>query len=252
MGDGRDPARKPDRAFRPSVRENTMRSVHVMTGLFLTTLVLPLAAQAPECGAYSGNAEKVCSAGVDGTRAFHPLFGMLVSGGNPTIGSAATLGGVGHASLTLRANASNVVLPDLNYTGSSSRVPAGDEVLVPAPMVEGALGIYKGMGGGLGAVDLLGSALLLPTEQLKKFSVDPDARRLGIIAIGLGYGARIGLMRGSGPLPNISVSAMRRDVPTITYGDVAGGDTYGYSVNLHATNLRLIASKQLAVLDLAG
>ncbi|MFL5548644.1 MAG: hypothetical protein ACJ8AQ_13915, partial [Gemmatimonadales bacterium] len=94
--------------------------------------------------------------------------------------------------------------------------------------------------------------LLLPTDQLKNFSVDADARRVGDIAIGLGYGARVGLMRGTGPLPHISLSVMRRDVPTVIYGDVAGGDTYDYAVNLHATNLRLIASKQVAILDLAG
>src|SRR4051794_11175300 len=121
MGDGRDPARKPDRAFRPSVRENTMRSVHVMTGLFLTTLVLPLAAQAPECSAYSGNAGRVCSAGVDGTRAFHPLFGMLVSGGDPALCPAGALGGLGHASMAFRPTAVEMVLPDLGYTAPARR-----------------------------------------------------------------------------------------------------------------------------------
>ena len=30
---------------------------------------------------------------------------------------------------------------------------------------------------------------------------------------------------------------MRRDVPTLIYGDVASGDTYGYTMDLHATNL---------------
>ena len=67
----------------------------------------------------------------------------------------------------------NVVLPDLDYTGSSSTVPAGDEVLVPAPLIEGALGLYKGMSGGLFAVDLLGSAQLLPTEQLEELQRRP-------------------------------------------------------------------------------
>src|SRR3954469_7033641 len=183
MGDGRDPARQKGRAFRPSVTENTMRAPYLLAGLSAVALVSPLLAQTPECSAYSSNSERVCAAAVDGTRAFHPILGMLVSGGNPTIGSAATLGGVGHASLTLRANAGNVVLPDLDYTGSSSTVP-GEEALVPAPVVEGALGIYRGMSGGLFAVDLLGSALLLPTEQMNNFSVDADSRRVGNIAIG--------------------------------------------------------------------
>jgi hypothetical protein len=198
------------------------------------------------------NAQRVCAAAVDGTRAFHPLVGVLVSGGNPTIGSAATLGGFGHASFTVRANAVNLVLPDVNYTGSSSTVPAGDKIFAPAPLLEGAVGIYRGMSGGLLAVDFLGSAQLLPTDQVDNLVVDSGARKIGSIALGLGYGARVGLSRGVGPLPAISVSVMRRDIPTITYGNVSAGDQYSYGVNLHATNLRLIASKQVAVLDVAA
>jgi hypothetical protein len=44
---------------------------------------------------------------------------------------------------------------------------------------------------------------------------------------------------------------MRRDIPRITYGDVPAGDRYSYGVDLHATNLRVIASKQVAVVDVA-
>ena len=91
-----------------------------ITGLLLLALAVPALAQTPECAGYVSNAQRVCAAAVDGTRAFHPLVGVLVSGGNPTIGSAATLGGLGHASLTVRANAVSLVLPDVNYTGSSS------------------------------------------------------------------------------------------------------------------------------------
>ncbi|HYF39463.1 MAG TPA: hypothetical protein VD930_07255, partial [Gemmatimonadales bacterium] len=40
--------------------------------------------------------------------------------------------------------------------------------------------------------------------------------------------------------------------PKITYGDVSSGDRYSYGLDLHATNLRLVASKQVAVLDLAA
>jgi hypothetical protein len=224
----------------------------ILTGLSLAVVAAtPGIAQTPECSAYSGNAERVCAAAVDGTRAFHPVFGMLVSGGNPTIGSAATLGGPGHASLTVRANAVNLVLPDLNYTGSSSTVPAGDKLFLPAPLVEGSVGLYKGMSAGLFALDFLGSAQLLPTSQINNVTVDPDARRIGSIALGLGYGARVGILQGLGPLPNVSLSLMRRDIPRITYGDVPGGDRFSYSVDLHATNVRLIASKQVAVVDVA-
>jgi hypothetical protein len=229
-----------------------MRAAPLLAGLSLIAIVLPVIAQTPECSGYVANAQRVCAAAVDGTRAFHPVVGVLVSGGNPTIGSAATLGGLGHASLTLRANAVELVLPDLAYDGSSSTVPAGDKLFAPAPLVEGALGVYRGVGNGLLAVDLLGSAQLLPTDQIDNLTVASGARKIGGIALGLGYGARVGLLRERGPLPAVSVSIMRRDIPEITYGDLPAGDRYSYGVDLHATNLRLVASKQLPVFDVAA
>jgi len=228
-----------------------MRAAQLLAGLFVLALTTPALAQ-NECSAYVSNARRVCDAAVDGTRAFHPVVGILVSGGNPTIGSAGTLGGLGHASLTLRANAVNIVLPDVGYTGSSATVPAGDKLFAPAPLVEGSLGLYKGLPSGLLALDFLGSAQLLPTDQIDNLTVDPDARRIGDIALGVGYGARIGLLKEMGPLPAISVSIMRRDIPQITYGDINGADRFSYAVDLNATNLRLMASKKLVVLDLAA
>ena len=119
-----------------------MRAAYLLAGLFLLAVVSSASAQT-ECAGYVSNAQRVCAAAVDGTRAFHPIVGVLVSGGNPTIGTAGTLGGLGHASLTLRANAVELVLPDLSYNGSSSTVPAGSKLFAPAPLVEGSLGLYK-------------------------------------------------------------------------------------------------------------
>ncbi|MFL5403269.1 MAG: hypothetical protein ACJ8BF_10680 [Gemmatimonadales bacterium] len=227
-----------------------MRAAHLVAGLALVAFASPIAAQT-ECAGYTANAHRVCAAAVDGTRALHPLMGVLISGGNPTIGSAGAMG-LGHAALTLRANAVEVVLPDLSYNGSTATVPAGQKFFAPAPLVEGALGLYKGMSGGLLALDLLGSAQLLPTNQIDNLTVDGSARRIGSIALGVGYGARIGLLREMGPLPAVSVSVMRRDIPRITYGDVPAGDAYSYGLDLHATNLRLVASKQLLILGVAA
>jgi hypothetical protein len=229
-----------------------MRAAPLLAGLSLVAIASPMVAQTAECAGYIANAQRICAAAVDGTRAFHPVIGVLVSGGNAMIGSAATLGGLGHASLTLRANAVEVVLPDLAYDGSSSTVPAGDKVFAPAPLVEGALGVYRGVGNGLLAVDLLGSAQLLPTDQIDDLTVASGARKIGGLALGVGYGARVGLLAERGPLPAVSVSIMRRDIPQINYGDIAAGDRYSYGANLHATNLRLVASKQLLVFDMAA
>ena len=228
-----------------------MRASLLLAALVLA-VALPVSAQNSECTAFGGSSRRICDAALDGTRAFHPVAGILVSGGNPVLGTANTLGGLGHFSVTARANAAEVVLPDPSYDGSPGAVPSNEGLYAPVPLVEAAAGLWEGLPSGLLSIDLLASAQLLPTNQVDDLSVDPDARRIGDVALGLGYGVRVGLLRDEGPLPAVSVSAMRRHVPRIAYGDVDGGDEFRYSVDLEATNLRLVASKQLAALQLAA
>ncbi|MBA3317079.1 MAG: hypothetical protein H0T50_03185 [Gemmatimonadales bacterium] len=216
------------------------------------TAVRPAAAQLSECSPFSGASRRICDAAVDGTRAFHPIAGLLVSGGNPVIGTANTLGGLGHFSLTARANAADIILPDPEYDGSPGEVPSSEELYAPVPLLEGAAGIYGGLPSGLLSVDFLGSAQLLPTNQIDNLTVDGDARRIGDVALGFGYGLRVGVLRDEGPLPAVSISAMRRNIPRVAYGDLEQGDEFSYAVDLQATNLRLVASKQFAVLQVAG
>jgi hypothetical protein len=210
-------------------------------------------AQNDECSIYFGQAQNVCDAAVDGTRLFHPIAGLLVSGGNPVIGTAQSLGGFPHMFIGVRANLVNVGLPDLNYDGSGNTVALDDEVLFPSPVVEGGLGIWKGLNHGLLSIDALGSAQLLPTDQVDNLTVDEDARNIGDIALGLGYGARIGLLRGSFPVPSVSVSIMKRTIPRIQYGDLSDvSQDYQYAVDLQATNLRAVASTRLLFLNVAA
>jgi hypothetical protein len=223
----------------------------------LAAFAAPAAAQNTECAGYgTSNARNVCNAAIDGTRYFHPVAGILVSGGNPVIGSAAALGGLGHFSLSLRANAVSVVLPDLDYDGSSGTVQSGDTIFAPAPQIDGAIGLWGGLPGGLLAVDLLGAAQLLPTDQIDNFRLDQDATTVGGLGLGVGFGARIGILSGAGPLPGVSLSIMRRNIPTIQYGTVSAtdptGDDYAYAVDLHATNLRLTAGKKIAAFAVAA
>ena len=177
---------------------------------------------------------------------FIPFLGVLVSGGNPGARQRRPARRAGHFSVTARVNAVEIVLPDSRYDGSSATVPGGEKVFAPAPLVEGARRALRRAA--LGAAGhrrpRLGAARCRPVSSTTS-RVDPSAPRIGNMALGLGYGARVGILRETGPLPGISVSIMRRDIPTITYGDIAGGDEFQYSVDLHATNLRLVASKQL-------
>src|SRR3989441_6461323 len=135
----------------------------------------PLAAQEPQCASPNTFVQASCQAAVDGVRAFYPLAGMVVTGGNPVIGTAGSLGGLGHFALTARVNAIKAALPDPAATNQTP-VPTSFNGAVPAPVIEGAVGLTKGLGGGLLAVDVLGSALILPTG-IKNLTVDSNATK---------------------------------------------------------------------------
>jgi hypothetical protein len=228
-----------------------MRTTLLVLSLTLAAAA-PAAAQRSDCSSLGGNGRRICDAALDGTRAFHPIAGLLVSGGNPVLGTANTRGGLGSFIVTVRANAADVVLPDPSYDGASNEVPSSEELYAPVPLVEAAVGVFQGLPSGLLSVDLLGSAQLLPTNQIDHLTVDRDATRIGDVALGFGYGVRVGILRDEGPLPAVSVSAMRRNIPEVVYGDLAGGDEFRYGMDLQATNLRLVTSKQFAAFEVAA
>jgi len=215
----------------------------------------PLAAQEPQCNIpASPFATAACNTAVDGVRAFYPLAGMIVNGGNPVIGTARSLGGLGHFALTARVNAIKAALPDPR-AGSQTPVPSSFNGAVPAPMVEGALGLFKGVGGGLLAVDVLGSALILPTG-INDLTVDSGATHISDAALGFGYGVRVGVLNGGFPVPAVSVSWMHRTVPRLRYGTlgpiIGTGDDFEFTMDLKSDSYRAVAGWKLAVVDLAA
>lgn len=224
------------------------------SAVFLLGAAAPLVAQNSQCTPYAvnANAYNVCNAAIDGTRAFQPILGLLTSGGTPVLGTPGNLGGFGRFNVVARVNATDVVLPELSYDGSTTTIPAGDQLFFPSPLIEAAAGLYGGTPSGLFAIDLLGSAQLLPTTQIQNLTVDSSARRIGSVALGLGFGARIGLVRESATAPGLSVSIMRRNIPQLRYGESTGTTTYTFATDLRATNLRAVASKHLSVLQLAA
>src|SRR5437764_14757322 len=77
----------------------------------LLSLAASLAAQEPQCAMPDPNATAACNTAGDAIRAFHPLAGMIASGGNPVLGTATSLGGIGHVAVTARADAFRASLP---------------------------------------------------------------------------------------------------------------------------------------------
>ena len=176
---------------------------------------------------------------------------MIVSGGNPVIGTAGTLGGFGHVSATLRVNAIKASLPNPD-SAAQNPVPSSFDGYFPAPMIEAAVGLYGGQGGGLLSIDGLASAVLLPASRVPGMSVDPGAPKIGDVALGIGYGVRIGVVRGSFPVPAVSVSVMKRHVPRIQFGDVTASDPADFATDLNATNWRAVAGMRVLFADVAA
>lgn len=220
--------------------------------MLVVGMAAPIAGQEPQCqSGTTPQARAACNTMVDATRAFHPLAGMIVSGGNPVLGSAGTLGGFGHVSATLRVNAIKASLPNPD-SAAQNPVPSSFDGALPAPVIEAAVGLYRGQGSGLLSIDALGSAVLLPVSRVQGMSVDPDAPQIGDIALGLGYGVRVGILGGSFPVPTVSVSVMRRHVPRVQFGDLPGGDPADFATDFDATNWRVVAGLRVLFVDVAA
>jgi hypothetical protein len=213
----------------------------------------PVQAQNPTCDLVrlvSGRIANLCDAAIDGTRAFHPVAGLLVSAGNPVLRTRSGGDGLGGFALAVRANTVRVQLPDLSYDGSAGTVPAGERLLFVAPLIEGSAGLYA-VPGRL-ALEALASAQLLPTGQVENLEVVPGGAHLGAAALGLGVGARAALTPAPS-LPAFSLSVMRRSVPRVQYGNLADPlEEFQYAIDLRATNFRLAGSQRFRGFALAG
>jgi hypothetical protein len=212
----------------------------------------PLQAQNAPCDLVrlvSGRVANLCDAAIDGTRAFHPVAGLLVSGGSPVLRTNGG-GGLGSFALAVKANATRVQLPDLSYDGTAEIVPAGERQIFIAPSIEGSAGLYAVPG--RVAVEALGSAELLPVSQVENLIVVPGGAHLGGAALGLGFGGRVTFVP-SASLPALSFSVMRRSVPRVQYGNLADpAEQFQYAVDLRTVNLRLGASRRFRAFAVAG
>ena len=156
-----------------------------------------------------------------------PQLGILLAGGNPTLGTASAggirLGVLPRVSATAKANLVFIRLPDILAEGAGGAAERLNGATgIPAPALSGtvSVGVYPGISiaptiGGVGAVDLLGTATWLP---LKTFDVDG----FGEDAPGFSYGvgARLGILRESFTTPGLSVSLMYHRLDELRFGNV--------------------------------
>jgi hypothetical protein len=167
-------------------------------------------------------AAEECAMVAQAVDAAQPQLGILMAGGNPTLGTASTggvrLGLIPRVSLTGRINVIGARLPDIRQESEGEAA----EFALPAPAVGANLsvGVTQGfsvapMIGGFGAIDLLGSVSVLPLELV--------GEGFGENAFSWGAGARVGLIRESFVTPGVSVSVMYRSLSEVSFGTACFG-----------------------------
>jgi hypothetical protein len=200
--------------------------------------------------------QDACQKALDLFAYMAPQLGTTVAGGNATLGQAGSLGGLGHFSAGLRINALQGSLPQIQNVPLSTggEQPSKYDTktqLFPMPTADLAIGIFKGLPlaiTNVGGVDLLVSAAYLPEFNNSGVSVKvPNG------SLKLGYGARVGILQESLLVPGVSVSYIRRDLPTVNLAANSGNDSlYVNNLSLKTTAWRLVASKSLIFFGLAA
>jgi hypothetical protein len=97
-------------------------------------------------------------------------------------------------------------------------------------------------------VDLLVSASYLP-----EFNSSGVSLKVPNGSLKLGYGARVGILQESLLVPGVSVSYLRRDLPTVNIAANSGNDSlYVNNLSLKTTAWRAVASKSLLFIGFAA
>jgi hypothetical protein len=200
--------------------------------------------------------QDACQKSIDLFKYMAPQLGTSITGGNATLGQGSSLGGLGHFSIGLRVNGVQGSLPQIQnvtpaVTGAQSTEFDTKTQIIPMPTADLAIGIFKGIPLALtnvGGVDLLVSAAYLP-----EFDGDGVSVKVPDGSLKIGYGARVGILQESLLVPGISVSYLRRDLPTVNIAATSNNDSLLVdNLSLKTNAWRVVASKSLLMFGLAA
>ncbi len=230
-----------------------MKIRHVVMALAGAVLALPAAAQSggtDPCA--QGDLGTDCRLAARTLRAAYAQTGILAAGGNPVPGLESTrgitLGLVPRTTASLRISAARQQFPDLASVSGDDRTATATAIRLGTAtrLFEG---VSAGPINGVGALDLLLDAALLPAAGQSR-----DA------AAAFGAGARIGIVRETFGTPGVSLTAMYRHVGRQTYGHICpvpdvscDGATLGEaSFAVNDASGRLTVGKRVGPVGLLG
>jgi hypothetical protein len=238
-----------------------------LAGVAATALAVFTAVHAPALAAQTTSGPCTVSPGVvsgaDACQKGRDLFGFVVpqigsavSSGNPVLGEGGTLGGWPKRAFSVRVSAVDGQLPRNAVPISVIGAAVGSDfgaarTPIPLPSADAAIGLFPGIPLGLTntlGVDVLLGASYLPTVTQSNFDVAPKDG-----GFAFQYGVRVGALQESSFIPGLSVSYMRRKMPTVDLGYASNNDTLsvtGTSVTSNA--IRIVASKRVAIFGLAA
>lgn len=198
----------------------------------------------------------VCQKGRDLFGFLVPQIGIAVSAGNPVLGEGGTLGGWPKRAFSVRVSAVDGQVPNkavpLSVVGGAVGSDFGAaRVPIPLPSADAAIGVFPGIPLGLTntlGVDLLVGASYLPTVSQSDFEVTPQNG-----GIAYQYGVRVGALQESSLIPGVSISYMRRQMPTVDLGYTPNNDSLTVSGTAVTSNsLRVVASKRFLMFGVAA
>lgn len=169
-----------------------------------------------------------CVAAVQAADAAHPQLGMLITGGNPSLGLGAGMAAPGGSRLraTGRANVVRLALPGIISERNTGEAPPplteATNVLGVALAADLVLGVASGVelspGMHMGAVDLLASGSYLPVDLVSHELFDASSNR-----VAWGAGVRLGVLRETAAVPGVTLSVMYRSMGDVQFGNVCEG-----------------------------
>jgi len=199
--------------------------------------------------------QDACQKAIDLFQYLAPQLGTIIAGGNATLGSGGALGGLPHFGITVRGNVMQGSIPQIDQVtpavdgATSSQYPTKKQI-IGLPTVDMSVGLFKGLPIGIsniGGLDLIMSVAYLPSVSSGSVDVKvPDG------SFKFGFGGRLGLLQESMLTPGISVTYLRRDLPTVNIAASSGNDSLRVNqLKVQTKAWRVVANKNLMLFGLA-